>query len=159
MLIETTLHVHKKVMNKLDEGIAKTGISRSSIIKLLFRRIMDNSKRMIKAYSRIKYQERDEKENWNQLHIVLNEYEYEYCLDMRKFYKMSVSLILAYAVTKYLNELVNELLNGNISIDNYLYINYIFMMETVSGILCWKIFWGIPPQLTVLLRRPDFSVG
>ncbi len=152
MLIETTLHVHKNVMNKLDEGSIKTGMSRSSIIKFLIQRIMDNGQRMIKAYSRIKYQERDQKENWNQLHIVLNEYEYEYYLDMRNFYKMSVSLILAYAVMKYLNELVNELLNENKSTDNYFYRNYIFMLETVDGILCWKKFWGIPPQLTVLLR-------
>ena len=119
MLIETTLHVHKNVMNKLDEGIVKTGVSRSSIIKLLIQRIMDDGQRMIKSYSRIKYQERDEKEKWNQLHIVLNEYEYEYYLDMRNFYKMSVSLILAYAVMRYLNELVNELLHGNKSKDNY----------------------------------------
>ena len=152
MLIETTLHVHKNIMDKLDEAAVKTGISRSFIIKLLIQRIMDDGQRMIKSYSRIKYQERDEKENWNQLHIVLNEYEYEYYLDMRNFYKMSVSLILAHAVMRYLNELVNELLHENKSTDNYLYKNYIFMMEIIDGILCWRIFWGIPPQLTVLLR-------
>ncbi len=62
---------------------------------------------------------------------------------MRKFFKMSVSFILAYAVMRYLD----EVLKRNKSADNYCYQNYIFMKEVVNGIICWQIYWGIPQKI------------
>lgn len=149
MPIETTLYVHKSILNKLVEGAAATRKSINSIIKLLVQRIMRDNQRMIKKNSRIKYQERDLKENWHRLHIILNEYEYEYCLDLRKFLKMSVSFILAYAVLRYLD----ELLKNNNDTDNYYYKNYFIIKKTFDGTICWQIYWGIPPQLISLLNR------
>jgi hypothetical protein len=146
MLIDTTMHVHKNILDMLNEGAEKTGKNITSIIKLLMQRVMKDNQQMIKTNSRIKYQMRDEKEKWHRIHIVLNEYEYEYYLDLRKFFKMSVSFILAYAVIKYLD----KLLNRNINTDNYFYRNYIFMMESSDGIVQWKIYWGIPSKLPVL---------
>ena len=90
-------------------------------------KLMSDSQKMLKSCSRVKYQERDVKENWHRLHVLMNEYEYEYYFDMRKFFKMSVSFILAYAVVKYLNEIINELLNRSISTDKYYFRNYIFI--------------------------------
>jgi hypothetical protein len=142
MVIETTLHVHKCIFEKLDNAALRNMRSRTSIIKLLIQRTMRDHRRMIKTYSRIKYQKRDIKENWNIIHIVLNEYEYEYFLDIRKFFKMSVSFILAYAVMRYLD----ELLKMGKSTDNYCYNSYILIKETVDGIVCWKTYWGIPSK-------------
>ena len=150
MLIETTINTHKSVLKCLNDGAARTSRSRTFMIKLLMQRVMNDNQRMLKSYSRIKYQARDDKENWYLVHLVLNEYEYEYYLDMRKFFKMSVSFILAYAVTKYLNDIINELLDKNKNTDNYFYRNYIFIKETVDGIICWQIYWGIPTKLPVL---------
>ena len=65
MLIETTLHVHKSILNRLDTGAETSRRSRTLIIKLLIQRIMKDSQRMIKTYSRVKYQERDVRENWS----------------------------------------------------------------------------------------------
>lgn len=143
MSIETTLHVNKSILGRLDEGVIMTGRSRTSIVKLLIQRMMHNNQRMIKTYSRIKYQERDLKVNWYRINIVFNEYEYEYCQDMRKFYKMSISYILAIAVLRYLD----EMLKRKKSTDNYFYRNYIFIKVTVDGVICWKTYWGIPPKL------------
>ena len=144
MLIETTLHVHKGILEKLDIGVDVAGRTRTSIIKLLIQRIMKDNWRMIKSCSRVKYQERDVKENWSRVNIVFNEYEYEYCQDMRKFFKMSISLILAYAVLRYLD----ELLKSNERTDNYFYCNYLFLRKIIDNTICWQIYWGIPPQLT-----------
>ena len=143
MLIETTLHVHKSVLDKLNKLAAATGRPKTSIIKLFIQKIMNDNQRMIKTNSRIKYQERDLKENWHRVNIVFNEYEYEYCQDLRKFFKMSVSLILAYAVLIYLD----EMLKGNKSTDKYFYGNYIIMRKIIHNIICWQIYWGIPPNL------------
>ena len=146
MLIETTLHINKEILEMLHKCAEKTGRSRVAIIKLLAQRMMRDNRKMLKANSRIRYQERDLKENWHRIHILLNEYEYEYFLDMRKFFKMSVSYILAYAVLKYHEELMDR----NINSDNYWFKNYIFITKEVGGIILWQIYWGIPPQLNAL---------
>jgi hypothetical protein len=144
MLIESTIHIHKDILEILNRGAEITGRTRTFLIKLLMQRVMNNNQQMLKSSSRIKYQRRDAKENWYQIHIVINEYEYEYYQDMRKFYKMSVSFILAYAIRRYSDEILSELLNGNKNTDNYFYKNYIFIKRTIDGITCWQIYWGIP---------------
>ena len=141
MLIETTLNVHKSILEELNICADIIGRSRTFIIKLLIQRIMKDNQRMIKTNSRVKYQERDVKENWSRINIVFNEYEYEYCQDLRKFFKMSVSYIIAYAVLKYLD----EVLKFKKSTDNYFYTSYIFIKKTYDGAICWQIYWGIPP--------------
>jgi hypothetical protein len=146
MLIETTLHVHKSILYKLDTGATISGKSRTSIIKMLIQKIMKDNQRMIKTCSRIKYQERDVRDNWSRINIVFNEYEYEYCQDLRKFFKMSVSYIIAYAVLRYLE----ELLKTGKGTDNYFYTSYIFIKKTYDRAICWQIYWGIPPQLSVI---------
>ena len=143
MLIETTLNVHKSILEELNICADIIGRSRTFIIKLLIQRIMKDNQRMIKTNSRVKYQERDVKENWSRINIVFNEYEYEYCQDLRKFFKMSVSYIIAYAVMRYLDELIKR---GKI-IDNYWYKNYILIVKTVDEIVCWQIYWGNPSKL------------
>lgn len=147
MIIETTIHVHKSTLTVLDKISETNRRSRTFMIKLLMQRMMRDNKKMIKSYSRIKYQKRDCKDNWHRIHLGMSEYEYEYYLDMRKFYKMSVSFILAYAVRKYINEIANELLNGNKNTDNYLYRNYIFLRTTMNKTICWQIYWGIPQMI------------
>jgi hypothetical protein len=144
MFIETTLHVHKSILERLDIGADVSGRSRTSIIKHLIQRIMKDNHRMIKTYSRVQYQERDVRENWSRINIVFNEYEYEYCQDLRKFFKMSISLILAYAVLRYLD----DLMKSNISTDKYFYRNYLFIRKIMDNVICWQLYWGIPPKFT-----------
>ena len=147
MLIETTLHIHKSILGMLNKSTEITGKNRTFLIKLLMQRIMNNNQKLLKSYSRIQYQGRDVKENWHRLHVVVNEYEYEYYQDMRKFFKMSISFILAYAVVRYLDEIINELLDKNKITDKYFFRNYIFIKETVNGVICWQIYWGIPLKI------------
>ena len=146
MLIETTVHINRGILKMINECAEKKRRTRASIIKLLMQRMMNDNQRMLKSYTRIRYQPRDEKENWYRVHLVLSECEYEYFLDMRKFFKMSVSYILSYAVLRYLDDLTD----WNNNTDNYCYNNYIIMMKTFDGTVLWQIYWGIPPQLTVL---------
>ena len=147
MLIESTVHISKNVLEMLNKSAEITGKTRTTIIKLLMQRVMDDCQKMLKSCSRIKYQERDVKDNWHRLHVVVNEYEYEYYQDMRKFFKMSISFVLAYAVMRYLDDIVNELLGSNKSTDKYYFRNYIFIKETVNGVICWQIYWGIPLKI------------
>ncbi len=155
MIIQTTLYIHKSILEMLNRGSVITGESRTAIIKHLMQRLMSDNRKMLQSYSRIKYQARDDKENWHRLHIIISEYEYEYYLDMRKFYKMSVSFILAYAVKRYLNEVVYALLDMNNNTDNYRYRNYILIKKILDGIICWQIYWGIPQKLASLISAKE----
>lgn len=144
MSIETTVHMHKEILERLDRGAAMTGKSRAVIIKHLMQKMMNNNQKMLKSCSRIQYQKRDAKENWHRLHIIFNEYEYEYSLDMRKFYKMSFSLILAYSVRMFLDDVLCKLFDKIENTDKYLYRNYLFIKKILNGVTCWQIYWGIP---------------
>ncbi len=143
MLIETTLHVHRNILDKLNQSTKTTGKNRTLIIKLIIQMIMKDNHKLVKTNSRVRYQDRDQKENWKRINIVFNEYEYEYCQDLRKFYKMSVSLILAFAVLRYLDEMIKS----NISTDKYFFCNYTFMRKIIDNVICWQIYWGIPPTM------------
>lgn len=90
----------------------------------------------------VQYQERSDKESWKTIHLTVREDEYEYLLDLRKLLKMSVSRILAFAVKKYLAKL-NE---KNITDKNH-YKNYVIIKEFVNNIVCWRLFWGYPPNI------------
>lgn len=152
MLFETTMHIHTNTLEMLNRGAAITGRTRTFIIKLLMQRMMSDNQKLLQSHSRVKYQAREAKENWHQLHMSMNEYEYEYYLDMRKFFKMSVSFILAFAVRRYLDEVLNELLNDSNITDNYRYHNYIFIKKLIDGVICWQIYWGMPQKTSNLLN-------
>ena len=151
MIIETTVYIHKNTLVMLNRGAAVTGRARTFIIKLLMQRLMRDNHKMLQSHSRVRYQERADKEEWHRLHMVMNEYEYEYYLDMRKFFKMSVSYILAFAVRRYLDEVMNELIKGNIITDNYRFRNYIFIKKIIDDVICWQIYWCVPHKRPILL--------
>ena len=146
MNIETTVNLNKDIVEVLSKVSKTAGCSKTSIIVLLLKRLMTDSNRLAKSFLPVKYQEKDPLCNWHKLHIHLNEYEYEYCLDMRKLFKMSVSLLVAYAVGMYLSEIINRLLETDIKkiTDNYPPQNYILIREVIDSIICWRIYWGIP---------------
>ena len=153
MIIETTIYIRKGIGENLLMVSEKTGKSRTYIIILLLKRAMRDSYRLAKSFSPVKYQEKNPSQDWHRLHIQLNEYEYEYCLDVRKLFKMSVSLLVAYGVSRYLDEIINKLLDTNVReiTDNYLPRNYILIQEVIDSIICWRIYWGIPYNISKIL--------
>ena len=64
--------------------------------------------------------------------------ECEYFLDLRKLLKLSVSLILVYAVEKFLDKLLKKN-----STDNNRFRNYVFIKDVIDDIICWKFIWVI----------------
>lgn len=146
--IETTINIHADSLYLLNQASRRTALSRSKIICLLMNKIViGNLNILIKSFTRIAYQKRDEKENWYRFHITLTPGEYEHLLDMRKVFKMSVSFILCFAIKEYLNEILSELEIGSNITDNYRLNNYVCTNKTVDGIICWLFYWGISPEM------------
>ncbi len=140
--METTLNVHIGVLKQITRASESKGIPRSEMIIILIKKVMNENWETSNMGRMVKYQQKSSLENWHTFHLNLREDDYEYFLDLRKLLKMSVSLILAYAVEKYLINF-EEI---NIT-DNYRFRNYVIVKEIVDGIICWRHYWGYPPNL------------
>lgn len=136
--METTLNIHLDIMKIITDAAQDRGISRSEMIIMLLKRVMEDIAGPARYGSLIIYQSRSTKECWHTFHITLREDDYEYLLDLRKLLKMSVSHILAYAVKKYLK--------SNIT-DNNRYKNYAVIKSIRDGLVFWTLIWGYPPDI------------
>ena len=142
MAIQTTLNIHKDIMEKITQASKNTGMSGREIIIKLLMKVMSNDCKKATITGSVKYQESDKKEMWRPFHIQYKGNEYEYFLDLRRLLKMSLSYIVAYAVKKYMN----IILYGE-DTDNYIFQNYILAQEFANGVIFWKLFWGFPKNV------------
>jgi len=74
------------------------------------------------------------------LHLYLLPHSFNIALDLRRFYKASLSLIIAEILNNHYNELLT-LLNET---DNYLTPCHCQIYFETENARCWKHFWGIP---------------
>ncbi len=144
--METTLNIHIEILEQINRAARSRRISRSEMIIMLIKRIMDDVPNSVRFGRMVQYQKRSGPDVWHTVHVELRMDDYEYLLDLRRLLKMSVSLILACAVRKYLNEIMEEK-----ATDNYQYKNYVLIKEIFNATVCWKLIWGYPPDIGKLL--------
>ena len=147
MKIQTTMNIHKNNLSLLTTASYTLEKSRSEIIIMLLKKMMNDNNLQKQNNRSVKYQASEKKVLWHKFHISLKSNDYEFFLDLRKIFKMSVSKILAYAVNKYLDSIINTT-----DSDNYTPINYIISKNMVDGVIFWQLFWGIPKNLEELLK-------
>jgi hypothetical protein len=128
--METTLNIHHEILKQISKAAEMKRISRSLMIMMLLHKMMDDIENPDCLWKMVRYQKREDPGEWHTFHLVIRPDDYEYFLDLRKLLKMSVSLILAFAVKKYLNKLTVKIFT-----DNYRYKNYILMKEYIGLIL------------------------
>ena len=145
-MIETTINIHIDILGKINKISSANNISRNKVIKNLLKKVMHNELNNFSFNKCIKYQDSDSKQNWRKFHLLLDTDEYEFFLDLRKFFKMSVSAIVAFAVKKYYKEIMKFK-----KTDNYLFKNYIIIKETINNVLTWRLFWGYPEKMEKIL--------
>jgi hypothetical protein len=81
------------------------------------------------------------------MHITLDENEYELMLDIRKNYKISISLFVAEAIKMFLDRFIQLLTSKGGFLDNY-YNSYSIVKSIDSrGVICWHFYWGLPEFL------------
>jgi hypothetical protein len=144
--MESTLNIHAEVLKKISAAARAINISRTKMIVILLKNTMNDVTNPVRLGRLVQYQKRDRAGNWHVFHIKLKADEYEYLQDMRKLLKMSVSLILAHAVKRY----INRILQRDIA-DNYRFKDYVIIREVIDNIICWKLFWGFPYTIEKLL--------
>jgi len=144
MYIVTTVNINIVILTRISQASILTGTSKNCIISSILRRFAYDHEKYEKSWSRVRYQNRDIKENWRNLHITLRPDEYEFFIDFRKFYKLSVSHCIAIAVKQYLDEIIHKIINRG---DNYRYKNYTISRILINGVICWMQYWGAPNKL------------
>lgn len=139
--MNTTLNIHFEIFNIITAAAQTHSISPSAMIIRLMKKVVNDTSKPHRKGTMVRYQRTCEPDAWRIIHITLRPDDYEYLLDLRKILKMSVSLILAYAVRKYLNN------NEGSFIDNYQYNNYKIIRKVKNSIVSWEFIWGNPPDL------------
>ena len=107
------------------------------------------------VFKSITYRKRSSVRNWKRVHLYLQYKEYEYLLDVKKVWKMSVAKAIEFCVeqvldefVEYLNEFIRKEKEGRS--DNYLAYeinrSYIFEYDTAEGVHCLRLYWGLPQK-------------
>ncbi len=149
--MKTTLNIHGDIMELLTKAAQLNNVSCSEIILHLVEKVAVSANVPDRIGKIIRYQKKQTPEEWHKFHIKVREDMYEYWLDLRKLLKMSVSLILANAVRKYLAKPI-RIKRG----DNYACKNYIIVREVVDSVTVWKFVWGFPPNPEKLIENEHF---
>jgi hypothetical protein len=133
----------KTIIGMIDRAADETGKSRTALIALLMKRVMKDYGKLARAHQAVRYQGTLPKTSWRRWHITLCSRDYEQFLDMRKFFKLSVSFLVTCAVENHLVDLVEEILNGSRR-DNYQYDCYFIVQKSDDCSVSWKVVWGLP---------------
>ena len=167
--MDTKVNMDVEVHKQITYAAEKLSISKSEVIKRLVKYFEKNHKKYLKFNRNVMYQKTysdldipetgainfcdAEKTVFKQFHLCLNEIEYECFTDMRKFCKMSVSLIIAESVKLYLEILLKSKIdcsNEKCETDNYRNIIFSgrsqYWQKTNSGYK-FTVEWGYPDKL------------
>jgi hypothetical protein len=144
--METTLNIRTDISVKIAFAAQARGISRSQMIAILIKKVMDDISNPGRMGKLVQYQQIRKQGEWHTFHLYVREDDYEYFLDLRKLLKMSVSLILAYAVEKFLDKILKT--NDT---DKNRFRNYTVIRDVIDDIICWKFIWGFPHNIEKLI--------
>lgn len=145
MSVATTLYVHEATLGLIAEACAMTGTTRSRLIATLLERSMRDPGMEPRIGRLVRYQRADRREAWRTVHVRFREDEVDYVKDLRSFYRVSASLLLAVAARRFIREIIRQSEKREQS-DNYPFSNYLLSRETIDGYIFWKICWGFPPN-------------
>ena len=144
MIIKTTINIRIDLLERITIAATRAQVPVSVMVSALLRRFADRAARREAQWTRVRYQPRKQGIPWRRQHIQLGASEYEYCIDLRKVMKFSVSRLVAEAVELYLDDLI-ELWGEDI--DTYRLLNYVKTHFILENAICWIYYWNIPPTL------------
>ena len=157
MYFETTTCISLQHIAILEEFAQQLGIPLRTFIVYMIMYAAKKEKRKYRAFKRIAYRKRNANNPWKRVHLVLYQSEYEFFLDVKKLWKMSLAHVIEFCVDNILIEFFEyfKVRLAKINSDNYpenlpsYYENrsYTFDFYRENGIHCLKFYWGPPPEL------------
>ncbi len=146
MNFETTTCISQEHYSLLCRYSEEYNMKLSKLITALLRFVGENQKICFTASRRIKYRERQGAGSWKRMHIMLTPYDYEIILDLKKYGKMSLAMMIEFSIKNYFERFVESVLKKQ-KTDNYLYANYHFEVTTEDNIFSYSVYWGFPPKI------------
>ncbi len=158
MFIRTTYVMRTEVLQLLLKAQEKTKLSMEQLLSHVMRKMRNHYTAYLQDDGRIQYQKRyDETTQLPipkvRVKVKFIESEYNYFQEMRYFFRRSISLVMAIAVFRYLDEVLEEILNSdNTDLHEYFYPyeNRAKSIKCTENVPTFKIWWGIPWNLELL---------
>lgn len=147
-MIATTYVVVDSVRESLAEAVTHTGVKANALAASAMEMLLQSYHEETKGGGGIAYQERTPRGSKKRVHFSLGEMEYEFFNDMRKFFRKSISFLIAIAVRKYLPIIVERILNKVVALkkNNYPLYKYAIRRKCIENNVFWLIYWGLPPE-------------
>ena len=124
----------------------KYKLSVSKLLVMMVRYATERKQLMVTSNRNVQYRDKKSKGSWKRIHLQLNPNEYEFLMDVKKLWKMSVAKMMEFCIEHILFELQEKVLEKN-KTDNYLYNNYHFEIGEEDGIQYCHIYWGLPQKI------------
>ncbi len=161
MNITTTYVMCDDVIALLENAEETTKYPKEKLLMLAMRKMMKDYEAYERTDSRIEYQKRfnedtGERIKKQRVKMKVSFCDYNYFQDMRRIFRRSISLVMAIAVYTYLAEIIEKILNKEIEAvlaDTYPFQNYAIMGKCIENIPTWRIWWGVPSKLKLLLTK------
>lgn len=150
-MLETTMNLSSGDISLLVRAAGTLGMSVNRIAALLLRRMVLRRRGACRLFRTVDYQRRKGGESWICLHVRISGKLHEQCFDLRKFWKRSVSRLLAEAIQDDLALLVKEIVAGKYdrNQDNY----HFSFTETNEG---WIYTLFLPRNDSKSEKKPFF---
>ncbi len=147
MNIETTTCISVEHIELMKFYSKHYNISQRTFLSGLVSFAAQLEKEDVKSFKQLSYRKKGT--HWKRFHLVLFEDEYEFFMDVKKLWKMSLAKIIAFCLDNVLDEFLAVLdsMGEDDYTDNYRYSGYTFSVYRVYGIVCCKFFWGPDPKI------------
>ena len=107
-MIKSSVNINTEKLSRLETFSEVNDLSVNEIVSLLLRKILKDGNNVAIKFSAVKYQDDDPDKNWVVKTVYFEEICYEFFTDMRKFFKISVSFLLAKAIDLFLTTILSE---------------------------------------------------
>ncbi len=156
MMIKTTYMMTHEVLMLLKEARIRTGWSLVDLVIAVMRYAMRHHAKYEREHGRIQYQKRYDDDGMPipklRVKVKILEREYDYFNDMRRFYRRSISHVIAIAVLEYLPTLVELIENGEYDdeVNNYPYKSCALYDKCIEEATVFHVWWGLPSDPALL---------
>ncbi len=156
LMIKTTYMMTKEVLLLLKEAEKRTGWAMIDLVIAVMRYVMRHHAKYEREHGRIAYQKRLDKDGIPipkfRVKVKMLEREYDYFNDMRRFFRRSISHVIAIAVLEYLPILVERIEKGEYDedVDSYPYKNCAIYDKCIEEATVFHIWWGLPSDPALL---------
>ncbi len=145
-----------EVLLLLKDAEKRTGWTMIDLIIAVMRHAMRHHSKHEREHGRIEYQKRFDADGMPipkfRVKVKMLEREYDYFNDMRRFYRRSISHVIAIAVLAYLPGLLERIEKGEYDeeVDSYPYKNCAIYDKCIEEATVFHIWWGLPSDPALL---------